>query len=258
MEQIDKAGLEYLVELGKKLSNPTEREYDGRKYISKDLKAMEPPLVTALQISTLGSLIELCRGKFATLSADNATKETAFEKFNAAQHVIHVVDEKQVQVITAISNVWAKREVLITCKLDEQVGFKFSQYLSHEDFIVGVLANFTSTDDKDYILRIASSLTTERVVTSDDDGISQGVGLKAGVSLKTQETLKNRVKLAPYRTFREVAQPVSEFIFRVKQDGDQTPRLTLVEADGGAWKLEARDNIARHLSASIPDAVVAN
>jgi len=249
MADISKDALDLLLETGKKLADPIEREYDGRKYINKELRAMETPLRAALNISTLGSLVELCQGKFGT---------DPFENFNPARHVVHVVDEEQVQVISAFSNEWAKREILINCKLEESVGFRFGQYLSHEEFIVGVLANFTQTDDKDYILRIASSLTTERVVTSDDDGISQGVGLKAGISLKTQETLRSRVRLAPYRTFREVSQPVSEFVFRVKQDADQTPKLTLVEADGGAWKLEARENIARFLSAGIPGAVVAN
>lgn len=252
MAEKEQLNSEYLVEIGKKLAAPIEKEYDGRKYINKELRAMEDPLRASLAISTLGSLVELCVAKFGT------EHQAAFEAFDPKAYVIHVVDEAHVQVISAISNTWAKRETLIDCRLDMTVGFKFSQFMSHEEFIVGVLANFTHTEHKDYILRIASSITAERVVTSDDDGISQGVGLKAGVSLKTQETIQPRVKLAPYRTFREVAQPVSEFVFRVKQDGDQMPKLALFEADGGKWKIDARENIARFLNAGIPGAVVAN
>ena len=250
MAEVEKAALEYLVELGKKVADPFQLQIDGREYISKELKSLEPPLRTALKIGTLGSLVELCVGQF--------TDEHAFEVFDVKTHVVHVVDEGQVQVVSAHSNAWAKREVLIDCNLDETIGFRFGQYQTHEDFFVGVMANFVQNDDKDYVLRIASSLTTERVVTSDDDGISQGVGLKAGVSLKTQETLRPRVKLAPYRTFREVAQPISEFVFRVKQNGDAMPTLALFEADGGTWKLEARENIARFLSAGITGATVAS
>lgn len=253
MAEVEKAALEYLVEVGKKLSEPFQLQIDGRDYISKELKTIEQPLVAALKISTLGSLVDLCTGKFTV-----APGEVHFEQFDPKTHIVHVVDEEQVQVVSAISNVWAKRSVLIECKLDESVGFRFGQFMSHEEFIVGILANFTQTEDKDYVLRIASSLTTERVVTSDDDGISQGVGLKAGVSLKTQETLRPRVKLAPYRTFREVHQPTSEFVFRVKQDGEQMPKLALFEADGGTWKLHARENIARFLSAGITGATVAS
>jgi hypothetical protein len=250
----EKAALEYLIETGKKLTEPFEKEYEGRKYISKTLNPMETPLRAALKISTLGSLVELCVGKFGAIDVP----VEAFEKFAINSHVLHVINEEQVQIVSAFSNVWAKREMLIDCKLDDSPEFPFGQYMNHEDFMVKVLSLMKQTDDRDYILRIASSLTAERVVTSDDDGISQGVGLKAGVSLKTAETLKNRVKLAPFRTFREVAQPVSEFVFRVKQDGDQMPKLALFEADGGAWKLEARENIARFLSAGIPGATVAN
>lgn len=249
----EKAALEYLIETGKKLSEPIERTYGGRAYINKELRPIEEPLRTALKISTLGSLVELCQGKF-----EDADGDAAFEKFDPKEYVIHVINEEQVQIVSAFSNVWAKREMLIDCKLDDSPEFPFGQYMNHEDFMVKVLSLMKQTDDRDYILRIASSLTAERVVTSDDDGISQGVGLKAGVSLKTAETLKNRVKLAPFRTFREVAQPISEFVFRVKQDGDQMPKLALFEADGGAWKLEARENIARFLSAGIPGATVAN
>jgi hypothetical protein len=244
MEMVSKDALEYLVELGRKhVAEPLEREYGGRKYINKELKPIETPMVTALKISTLGSLIELC--------------SKAFEAFDAGTHVVHVVDEECVQVVALVSDPWAHRETLIDCNLPQTVGFQFGQYLSHEGFIVGVLSNFKHTEDRDYILRIASSLTAEKVVTSDDDGISQGVGLKAGVTLKTQETLRNRVKLAPYRTFREVHQPISEFVFRVKQPGDnQIPTLALHEADGGAWKLEAVENVARFLSAGLKDATV--
>ena len=248
MAEIEKAAFEYLVETGKKLADPIEREYDGRKYINKELKAIDAPLVAALKINTLSSLIELCSGKFGTKS---------FEGFDIEKHLVHVLNEEQVQVITAHSDHWKHREILIDCELPDVVGFTFGQYLSHENFIVGVLANFTPTDDREYILRIASSLTAEKVVMSDDDGISQGVGVRAGVTLKTQETLRNRVKLAPYRTFREVAQPTSEFVFRVKQSGDnQVPTLALHEADGGAWKLEAVANIARMLSAGLTSATV--
>jgi hypothetical protein len=58
-------------------------------------------------------------------------------------------------------------------------------------------------------------LTDEHVSSSEDSGITQKVGMKTGAVLKTTETLRPRVTLAPFRTFREVVQPASEFIFRV-------------------------------------------
>jgi hypothetical protein len=67
--------------------------------------------------------------------------------------------------------------------------------------------------------------------------------------------VKGLVRLAPWRTFREVAQPVSSFLFRVQKAGD-LPQFALFEADGSAWKLEAVANIARMLSAGVTEAIV--
>jgi hypothetical protein len=58
--------------------------------------------------------------------------------------------------------------------------------------------------------------------------------------LKTAEKIRARVTLAPYRTFREVEQPRSEFLFRLRNKApDNLPECALFEADGGRWKLDA-------------------
>ncbi|PFR65873.1 hypothetical protein COK29_26730, partial [Bacillus cereus] len=61
----------------------------------------------------------------------------------------------------------------------------------------------------------------------------------------------NPVSLQPYRTFVEVEQPKSNFIFRMK-DG---PRCSIHEADGGAWKLQAMNNIEDYLTTALADEV---
>ena len=72
--------------------------------------------------------------------------------------------------------------------------------------------------------------------------MSQSVTVKKGVSLLENETVKPRINLSPFRTFREVPQPESEFILRLDNDG----RVGLFEADGGVWKIEAKINIAEY------------
>lgn len=57
------------------------------------------------------------------------------------------------------------------------------------------------------------------------------------------ETVKPRLALQPFRTFREVPQPESDFILRL----DENWRVGLFEADGGIWKMEAKDNIKAYL-----------
>jgi hypothetical protein len=61
---------------------------------------------------------------------------------------------------------------------------------------------------------------------------------------KEMRPVKGRVKLAPFRTFRELKQPESEFVFRVHPGGT----CSLNEADGGAWKIAAVNAIADWLA----------
>ncbi|MEG2294316.1 MAG: hypothetical protein RR936_08180 [Carnobacterium sp.] len=49
--------------------------------------------------------------------------------------------------------------------------------------------------------------------------------------------------MQPYRTFLEVPQPESAFIFRLDDEG----RCALFEADGGLWKNEAILNVRKYL-----------
>ena len=46
-------------------------------------------------------------------------------------------------------------------------------------------------------------------------------------------------------------QPASDFLLRLDKDG----RPALYEADGGAWKLEAKRNIAAYLGEKLADLV---
>jgi hypothetical protein len=220
-------------------------------YINKELTPITEPLTKALRISTLSSLIELCTGKFA---AGEAT--TSFERFDPKAHVIHVVSEKQVQVVTALSNVWKDREVLIDCQLTETQGFPFGKFVKQDEFIIGLLSAFVSTPDRDLLAKLAGNATAEAVTTAEDDGVSQVMGVKSGAHLKDTTQVKNIVSLKFYRTFREVEQPRSDFLFRLRQSGDNIPEFALFEADGGTWKLEALENIARKLSSGLTEATV--
>lgn len=66
-------------------------------------------------------------------------------------------------------------------------------------------------------------------------------------------------RLMPYRTFTEVKQPMSSFIFRVKDNDRLGVSCALFEADGGAWKNEAKKNIKEYLEKEldgVPDIFV--
>lgn len=64
----------------------------------------------------------------------------------------------------------------------------------------------------------------------------------------------NPVTLAPYRTFREIAQPESQFVFRLRGGVEGAlPHAALFEADGAEWKLAAVGRIASFLRRALHD-----
>lgn len=81
----------------------------------------------------------------------------------------------------------------------------------------------------------------------DDDGVSQKTTIKSGIANKTDVIVPNPVKLRPYRTFAEIEQPQSSYVFRI-QDGDHGPSFKLVEADGGLWKNATMKKIKDYLA----------
>lgn len=93
------------------------------------------------------------------------------------------------------------------------------------------------------------NLKEETIQSIGDDGISQAATIKTGVATVEDVKIPNPVVLIPRRTFVEVEQPESQFVFRM-QSG---PTCALFEADGGAWRNEAMLNIKKYLEANLKD-----
>ena len=107
-----------------------------------------------------------------------------------------------------------------------------------------------SVDTLEALVKL-SRIDVNQGVSSVDNGISQEVSVRTGAVLKEQQTVQPIVHLQPYRTFLEVEQPASDFLLRLDKDGHPA----LYEADGGAWKLEAKRNIAAYLGEQLADLV---
>ena len=89
--------------------------------------------------------------------------------------------------------------------------------------------------------------------TPDDDGVSQQAIIKTGVTTKDAAFVPNPVNLIPYRTFLEVPQPASDFVFRISEGRGGAPAFKLVAADGGLWKSQAVDNVKNYLVKALAD-----
>jgi hypothetical protein len=181
--------------------------------------------------------------KVLTLAGFAQLVEEKIDGLDTKDFFIHVVDHETVELVASTTDKYGRRLTLITAEPVEFEGFRFGQWTEQENFIIGVASKFADTDDKQYVLATASSLTTAATSLSEDNGFSQTATVKAG--MKTAETvkLKGVVELAPFRTFPEVGQPISNFVFRAKTSPNGPPLLMLVEADGGKWKIDAINEV---------------
>ena len=108
---------------------------------------------------------------------------------------------------------------------------------------------FVDNKDKSILLKYTGLVQDDAVKTIGDNGVSQAVTIKTGVASVGQAEVPNPVTLAPYRTFPEIIQPESKFIFRMKEG----PSAALFEADGGAWRNQAILGIKEYLKEALKD-----
>lgn len=145
------------------------------------------------------------------------------------------------------------RTVAIEAQRFETKGFRWNQQLQAEEFIIGLQAHLVPNDDTVHLLNVVGNVTDSSTLDVADNGVSQTVKLKKGLTLtdKAPTELKSIVYLRPYRTFAELTQPVSPFVFRMARRDGALPTAALFEADDLKWKLEAMNSIREFLAAHI-------
>lgn len=153
-------------------------------------------------------------------------------------HFIHIDSYNSVSIRSFLINNAQQRFTYATATPTLGNSFPFGSWLDLEQFIIELQAKFERNNHQMAILKLLSSIRDENVKTSKDDGITQVVTARSGIALKADVEVPNPVSLKPYRTFVEIEQPGSDFIFRLKT-GDKMPTASLHESGGGAWKIEA-------------------
>ena len=104
-----------------------------------------------------------------------------------------------------------------------------------------------------YALKLLSDICCGAKVVYNDNGIATTVTTQKGVALQSNEQIRPIITLKPYRTFQEVEQPESIFLIRVNERG-----ITFTEADGGMWKLKARQTVKAFLEEQLAEEVAGN
>jgi hypothetical protein len=219
-------------------------EVDGRNYSAANLSPVlfEPTPDTVLVHNLRG----FCG--FITNNID----DVPYEKY-----LIIVDSHESVRILSPFKGEKKKREILVQAETPKGTKtYPFGYFLSQEEFAVQFRSMFVPKegDDFDYVLSYTSKITGGTQVEGGDDGITQEVSVRRAVSgvLKDKVALKPIVRLSPYRTFREVEQPESEFLLRVRLNQNDAPTVALFEADGGAWVNQATENIVEYIQALCP------
>lgn len=224
-----KEALQYIVGL----SAPVVQEIGTETYSDKPLHRVDyTPLAKSIQLSTLESLVDYIKSDVDYMGP--SVGETMF---------IHVVSPTKVRMYSTL-NANREREYIaeVTANVPE---FGFNRWIDHETFCIALQSKFLPNEDRALLLKFAGTVESGTIAEYGDDGVTQKATVKVGIAKKGEAVIPNPVKLIAYRTFIEVEQPESQYIFRMQdRNGIQ---CALYEADGGAWEISAMRRIKAYL-----------
>lgn len=210
-------------------------EINGDTYATEHLHRVVPHVdrPEAISVCGLNSICKLIREEMDMI-------ETTI--------MVEVKDYDTVSVFTTLLDDLS-RDKLYVAKADVP-GFR-TGFRNAEEAIIQIRSLFIPNEGSAYLLDLLSRINTEQGVTTQDNGVTQTVTARQGIALSGKVAIKPRVSLQPFRTFLEVAQPESEFLLRLNEQG----YVGLFEADGGVWKLEAKRNIAAYFERELKDLI---
>lgn len=231
--------LKEFVEKLLELKRPETIKVEEREYSTIDIHPVYEPKCSPIRVNNLDSLI-----KYLIDNPDTGISD---------KKIINVVDPTHVTVESSIFGKFKQREGYIFADYSDLLpDISFGRFVKLEEFIIMLKSKFIMTEDLEQIIKIVGNIQDENVTNYNDDGITQKVTTRTGIARVGDTSLPPKVNLVPFRTFIEVAQPKSEFLLRAKKGYDGI-EFALFEADGGAWKKEAINNISSYLSDNLKD-----
>ena len=228
-----KSALQYIVGM----REPKVLEIRGETYCDKELNRIRHnPKASDIEMTTLTGLVEYIKANIDVMHD---------------RMIIHVVSPTQVRLYSQLDED-RQREYMV--KVNAQVpDFRYGNYVNHEAFLIALQSKFIDNEDRALLLRFAGTVENGTVVNYGDDGVTQKATIKTGIASKGDALVPNPVRLRPFRTFIEIEQPESAFIFRMRQDGNSGVDCAIFEADGGAWKNAAMRSIKEYLQFELAD-----
>lgn len=210
-------------------------EADGNKYITNKATLVQEATVSrAFELTTLTGVID-----YINTSVDVSTV--------GAEMTIHIVSPDEVRIYSEL-NEDRNRECLVIAAASLPT-FNYGNFYDSESFIIELLSKFENNTHREQILKLVGNIKEDHIKNTGDNGFSQTVTVKVGIATVEDIDVPNPVELAPYRTFPEIDQPESSFVFRLK-DG---PRAALFNAGGTGWRIEAMRTIKEYLTENLSE-----
>jgi len=214
------------------------QEIEGRKYSYGTLKLVERPLPTALRLQTLSGLVDYVEGNKDGLKPENL--------------IIVAGNHKQVGLLGANEPDTQNRPNYASAELADVEVFPFDEFLDFETFMIKLLCLFQTGPELDAFIAKVFKVKVVDEEEHSDDGVSTTKTTKESV---ISEARREVVELKPFRTFQELDQPKSKFIFRISRTRGELS-MALFECAGGAWVNDARQSIKAYFAKKLPDVTV--
>ena len=231
-----KSAFQFIADLKERSMEPKVVTIDGRTYCDKDLKRYHVfDKASCIEVNTLTAIVDYIKGKPEEL------RETM---------VLHIKSPTKVCLYSGLIDERNREQLMEANAIVNS--FSFDHWYDQERFLIELQANFLNSDDLENIKKVAGNIKAGTTANYDDDGVSQKTTIKSGIANNTDVIVPNPVKLKPYRTFNEVNQPESDYIFRIRDTG-RGPEFKLVEADGGIWKMAAMKGMKEYFEFELKD-----
>ncbi len=224
-------------------AEPREIQLGEKKYTTAQVfpvKECEPPTLT---VTTLTGLVDYIQANV--------------DKHELSALLCHVENPDSVRLYSALIGDHSQRFCYIQAQ-NNQLHIPLNTFIPAEQFNILIQSCFTEPEnrahatDRGLVLKYSGNVKTVHEGVLQDDGVTQIGTVKNGIASVGDEPMPNPVTLCPFRTFMEVEQPSSQFVFRARNDEDRGVLFSLVEADGGAWKSEAMRSVKAFMEAQVP------
>lgn len=226
---MDKESLEFLRDQAVNGAEKAIQTDDkGREFIVGDNVRHYTPddMPETIETSTLSSIVN-----FVKRVNDSSSR---------GQLLVQIDGPKRVIVKSALDEYGRRAEFMLAEPTFDD--FRFGKWYDRESLNIALQSQFEPTADRASLLKFIGNYKESSENTASDDGVMQTATVQTGAANVDTVKVPNPVLLAPYRTFTEVDQPQSEFIFRMQQ-GMQGG---LFEADAGAWRSVAIESIKKY------------